>query len=80
MQTYSRFHKDVRIRINSVCMEFCSFQNIFMFVDILVILASTKQLNLLEIKKQTELVLEFNSLMSAKYSFSFTVDFHCLSI
>ena len=34
-------------------MEFCSFQNIFMFVDILVILASTKQLNLLEIKKQT---------------------------
>ena len=61
-------------------MEFCSFQNIFMFVDILVILASTKQLNLLEIKKQTELVLEFNSLMSAKCSFSFTVDFYCLSI
>lgn len=35
-------------------MEFCSFQNTFMCVDILVvILASTKQLNVLEIKKQT---------------------------
>ena len=41
MQTYSRFHKDVRIRINSVCMGFCSFQNTFTCVDILVVILAS---------------------------------------